>query len=498
MNPLVNINIGSVTELPAPREIQRELPVPARTQLAVLRARAAIEDVLDGRDGRLLVIVGPCSIHDAKSGLEYAQRLAELARTLDDELLIVMRVYFEKPRTAIGWKGLINDPFMDDSFQIDQGLRLARRFLLDVAALGLPAGTEALDPVMPQYIGDLIAWTAIGARTAESQTHREMASGLSTPVGFKNGTDGSFDSAINAIRAAMRPHHFLGVTAEGRQAVFATTGNPYPHIVLRGGHSPNYSSSCIRRVEQALASAKLPQRILVDCSHGNSERDPRKQADVLRDCLAQIENGNNSIIGFMMESHLHWGQQPIQRDPTRMDYGVSVTDACMDWDTTETLLRELHEHYGLVRAKTTAHGNRSAGHARLLALLAALTLGGCSLQDEVHTLRQQQDLPATPLAADRIEHDLGHNVPVVHVDRVPGRREFVYRLQGQQYNEQELLGLCRTLVANDPEALVALAPSAALTADEVGLIEARLREAGVRRIRRLTGTPTAERVETFP
>ncbi len=487
MNPLVNINIGSVTELPSPREIQCELPVPPRVQLAVLRARGAIEDVLDGRDNRLLVVVGPCSIHDPKAGLEYARRLAELSKSLDDELLIVMRVYFEKPRTAVGWKGLINDPFMDDSFQVDQGLRLARQFLLDVAALGLAAGTEALDPLAPQYIGDLIAWTAIGARTAESQTHREMASGLSTPVGFKNGTDGSIETAINAIRAAMRSHHFLGVTAEGRQAVFATTGNAYPHLVLRGGQTPNYSSRNIQRVEEALAAAKLPRRIMVDCSHGNSEKDPRRQAEVLRDCLTQIENGNRSIFGFMLESNLHWGQQPIGRDPARMEYGVSVTDACMDWETTEELLREMHERHGPVRERPGGHGGGTAGYARLLGLLAAGALSGCGLQEDLHEIKQRQDLPADPLGAGGLHPEFGRNVPVIHVDRTPGSRELAYRIQGQSYARRELVELCRRLVENDPDAQVVLAPGGGLSRDEVGLVEATLREAGVRRIRVLGG-----------
>lgn len=346
MNPLANVNIGSIIELPTPHEIHRELPVPARVQHHVLRSRETIENILDGRDPRLLMVVGPCSIHDTKAGIEYAQRLAALTRELEDRLFLVMRVYFEKPRTTVGWKGLINDPYMDHSFQIQQGLRLARRFLLDVAALGLPAGTEALDPLTPQYIGDLIAWTAIGARTTESQTHREMASGLSTPVGFKNGTDGSIETAINAIRSARRSHHFLGVTDDGRQAVFATTGNPYPHLVLRGGDGPNYGSQSMQKVEKALAEAKLPVRVLVDCSHGNSEKDPRRQGDVLEDCLSQIDRGNRTIFGFMLESHLNWGNQPIRSDPERMEYGVSVTDACIDWETTEALLRAAHDRIG--------------------------------------------------------------------------------------------------------------------------------------------------------
>ena len=360
MNPLTNININSVVELPPPREIQREIPVPSKVQHQVLRFRGSIEDLLDGREARLLMVVGPCSIHDPKAGLEYARRLADLAQELEDEILVVMRVYFEKPRTQMGWKGLINDPFMDDSFRVDQGLRLARRFLLDVALLGLPAGTEALDPLTPQYIGDLISWTAIGARTTEPQTHREMASGISTPVGFKNSTDGSIEAAINAIHSAQRPHHFLGVTDEGRQAVFSTAGNPYPHIVLRGGSEPNYSSRHIQQVEKQLGDAKLPVRIVVDCSHGNSEKDPRRQADVLHDCLSQIENGNKSIVGFMMESHLHWGNQAIRREIEKMEYGVSITDPCMDWETTESLLREAHDRFG--RAKHS--GTRGERHGR--------------------------------------------------------------------------------------------------------------------------------------
>jgi len=337
---LCDANIQSVVQIATPRDLRARLPHTPVSSRTVLQGREAVERILDREDPRLLAIVGPCSIHDLSAAGDYARRLAALAAELADSLLVLMRVYFEKPRTALGWKGLINDPYLNDTFRMDEGLHKARRFLLDVAELGLPAATEALDPLTPQYIGDLIAWTAIGARTTESQTHRELASGLSTAVGFKNATDGSFDAAINAIRAALGPHHFLGVTDEGRPAVFGTTGNPYPHIVLRGGARTNYDAVSVGRCEEALRAARLPPSIVIDCSHGNSSKDAERQVAVLRAIAGQIEGGNRSIIGFMLESNLLPGSQPIPANPADLRYGVSITDACVGWPETEAILRE--------------------------------------------------------------------------------------------------------------------------------------------------------------
>ncbi|MEI8241880.1 MAG: 3-deoxy-7-phosphoheptulonate synthase [bacterium] len=340
-----NVNIQSVTTLSTPYELRHHLPQTPATQRVVVRGRDTIERILDREDPRLLAIVGPCSIHDLKAATEYAHRLQSLAGQIADAICVVMRVYFEKPRTALGWKGLINDPYLNESFRVDEGLHMARRFLLEVNALGLPVATEALDPLTPQYIGDLIAWTAIGARTTESQTHRELASGLSTPVGFKNATDGSIDVALNAIQAAQSPHHFLGFTEAGLPAVFATSGNPHPHLVLRGGKTPNHDAASVHRAEEALRKANLPPSIIIDCSHGNSEKQPERQAGVLRDILAQLEAGNRSIVGFMLESFLEPGSQPFPADPAQLRYGVSITDACVGWDTTERLLREAHDRH---------------------------------------------------------------------------------------------------------------------------------------------------------
>ena len=340
---LHDAHIQSVVQIVTSRELRSELPHTPVTSRTVVQGREAVERVIDRDDHRLLAVVGPCSIHDLDAASEYARRLSALAVELKESLLIIMRVYFEKPRTSLGWKGLINDPYLNDTFRIDEGLRKARRFLLDVANLNLPVATEALDPLMPQYIGDLISWTAIGARTTESQTHREIASGLSTAVGFKNATDGSFDAAINAIKAALGPHHFLGVTEEGHSAVYGTTGNPYPHIVLRGGAKPNYDAESIVRCEHALQKAGLPAAILVDCSHGNSNKNHDLQPTVLDNIVSQIEAGNRSIIGFMIESNLYAGTQPIAKNLADLKYGVSVTDACIDWPTTENALRSAAE-----------------------------------------------------------------------------------------------------------------------------------------------------------
>lgn len=310
----------------------------------VLEGRETVRNILNRQDHRLFVVVGPCSVHDIDAAMEYAKRLKALSEELEDTIYIVMRVYFEKPRTSVGWKGLINDPNMDDSFHIEKGLDMARKLLLDLAEMGLPTATEALDPITPQYLSDLITWTAIGARTTESQTHREMSSGLSTPVGFKNGTDGSLTVAVNAMHSVSHPHHFLGINQDGQCAVFHTRGNNCGHVVLRGGGGkPNYDSVSIAVCEEELRKAGLPENISVDCSHGNSNKDYTLQPLVLENCANQILEGNNSIIGVMLESHLNAGNQPVPEDLSQLQYGVSVTDACIDWDTTEKILRETRE-----------------------------------------------------------------------------------------------------------------------------------------------------------
>jgi len=340
-NQLYNVNVASKQVLPSPAEIKAELPLSAAAEATVLSSRRLLREIMDGRDPRLFVVVGPCSIHDVDAAMEYARRLKPLADEMQDVLALVMRVYFEKPRTTVGWKGLVNDPDMDDSFHIERGIRQARKLLLDLGELGLGTATEALDPIMPQYFGDLIAWTAIGARTTESQTHREMASGLSTPVGFKNGTDGSLQVAINALESAREAHSFLGINQEGRSAVFRTRGNKYGHIVLRGGGGrPNYDSVSIALAEKALKQAGLSPHIVVDCSHGNSNKDHELQPLVARDCVEQVVNGNRSIAGFMLESNLEAGNQKLTSDLAGLAYGVSVTDACIDWSTTQACLRE--------------------------------------------------------------------------------------------------------------------------------------------------------------
>ncbi len=341
MQQTENLNVSEFAEMPSPDEVKARLPITERAAETVTRGRRTLEAILDGRDPRLFVVVGPCSIHDPVAGLDYARRLRGLAAEVEDALFLVMRVYFEKPRTSVGWKGFINDPFMDDSFRIDLGMEKARRFLLDVNELGLPAGTEALDPIAPQYYGDLVAWTAIGARTSESQTHREMSSGLSTPVGFKNGTDGEIDSAVNAILSASHPHAFLGINGQGRSAIVRTQGNHYGHVVLRGGGGrPNYDTVSISLVEQALAKARLPQNVVVDCSHANSWKKHELQPLVMRDVVHQIREGNRSIVGLMVESFLEAGNQPIPEDRSKLRYGCSVTDPCVGWSTTVDMVQE--------------------------------------------------------------------------------------------------------------------------------------------------------------
>ena len=338
---IYNVNVLSQDVLLTPEEIKARVPMTARAQATVLDGRQSVEGILDRTDHRLMVVVGPCSIHDPSAALDYAQRLKRLADEVADTLVIVMRVYFEKPRTTTGWKGLINDPHMNDSFDIEEGLQLARKVLLEINELGLPAGTEALDPISPQYLSDLIAWSAIGARTTESQTHREMASGLSTPVGFKNGTDGGLQVAINALLSVSNPHSFLGIDQDGQVAVIRTKGNRCGHIVLRGGaKGPNYDSVTIAVVEKELAKHKLPLNIVVDCSHANSNKDPSLQPLVMHDLVHQIIEGNRSLTGVMLESNIHAGNQSIPADLSQLKYGVSVTDACIDWATTERVLRE--------------------------------------------------------------------------------------------------------------------------------------------------------------
>jgi 3-deoxy-7-phosphoheptulonate synthase len=356
---LQNINVLSSELLPTPEAIKRDQPLSQAAEEFVYRSRQTVRRILDRDDPRLFVVVGPCSIHDPVAAREYAQRLQGLAQRVDQTLLLLMRVYFEKPRTTVGWKGLINDPDMDDSFHIEKGIRVARELLLHLADLGVPAATEALDPIMPQYLSELITWTAIGARTTESQTHREMASGLSTPVGFKNGTDGSLAVAINALQSARHPHHFLGITQQGQSAVFRTRGNPYGHIVLRGGGArTNYDSVSLALCEHELEKAGLPVSIVVDCSHGNSNKDPGQQPLVAENLANQVLDGNRSLVGFMLESNLHWGNQPLNSDLSRLQYGVSVTDACVDWATTEGLLLSLDER--LRAAPRFARGSAAA------------------------------------------------------------------------------------------------------------------------------------------
>ncbi len=340
-NPLSNINVISQKLLPTPDAIKLQLPLAETGKKTVCQGRETLQNILNHRDHRLFIVVGPCSIHDTIAALDYAKRLKALADEVNDTLVIVMRVYFEKPRTTTGWKGLINDPYMDDSFDISKGLIKARSLLLELADMGIPTATEALDPITPQYLADLVSWTAIGARTTESQTHREMASGLSTPVGFKNGTDGSLSVAINALQSASLPHHFLGINQNGQCAIFETKGNKNGHLVLRGGGGQqNYDAASIAKTEALLNNANLPASITIDCSHGNSNKDPANQPLVAKNCVEQIIAGNSSIVALMLESNLNWGNQVIPTDLSTLKYGVSVTDACIDWETTETLIRE--------------------------------------------------------------------------------------------------------------------------------------------------------------
>lgn len=336
--PTGDLRIRNIRELISPEQM-----APASDQAAttVHFGREEIQKIMDGNDDRLVVICGPCSIHDPEAALEYAGHLKRMRDELSDDLMILMRVYFEKPRTTTGWKGLINDPHLDDSFDINVGLQKARQLLADLAEMELPAGTEFLDLISPQYVADLVSWGAIGARTAESQVHRELASGLSCPVGFKNGTDGNVQIAVDGIRAASGSHHFLGVTRGGQSAIVETTGNPYCHVILRGGKQPNYDVSSVDDVSEMLSQAGLPQRIMIDASHANSRKKPDRQADVAGDIAQQVGRGDRRIFGMMLESHLVEGNQSLGGDD--LVYGQSVTDACMGWERTEPLLREIAE-----------------------------------------------------------------------------------------------------------------------------------------------------------
>ncbi len=342
MTTTSDLHVVETRPLVAPALLHRELPIDLESSKTVALARKRIQSILKGDDSRLLVIVGPCSVHDIEAAKEYATHIKLLRERHSNFLEIVMRVYFEKPRTTVGWKGLINDPHLDGSYDINTGLRRARSLLLDLAVQGVPAATELLDPVVPQYIADLISWTAIGARTTESQTHREMASGLSMPIGYKNGTDGTATIAINAMQAAARPHHFLGIDRDGHASIVSTTGNPDGHLVLRGGKSgTNYHVEAVQGVARELSRFDLTDRLMIDCSHGNSNKDFRKQGDVLQSVAAQLSQGSRNIMGVMLESHLVEGSQKLSDNLSELVYGQSITDACIDIKTTENLLNML-------------------------------------------------------------------------------------------------------------------------------------------------------------
>jgi len=349
-----DLRVRELVPLVPPRELKASLPVTTAANTTVFTGRQAVQNILTREDDRLLVVVGPCSIHDPEAAMEYAARLRALAGELEDRLFVIMRVYFEKPRTTVGWKGLINDPRMDGSHDIQSGLRLGREVLLRINELGLPAATEFLDPIVPQYHADLVSWAAIGARTTESQTHREMASGLSMPVGFKNATDGSLQVAVDALRAAMIPHSFLGIDQDGRTAIVRTTGNAFGHVVLRGGRArSNYDPESIASAVADLRKAGLPEALMVDCSHANSNKQHARQEEVWRSVIAQRVGGTRSLIGLMVESHLHEGAQPIPDDLSQLRYGLSVTDACIGWEATERMLRHAHQELGAARGRAT-------------------------------------------------------------------------------------------------------------------------------------------------
>jgi 3-deoxy-7-phosphoheptulonate synthase len=336
--PLEDVRVRSIRPLVSPTSLKKQLPVSEEVAAKVLTARRTVKDILAGRDPRLMVVLGPCSIHDPRAALEYAARLCDLATQVSDRYFLIMRVYFEKPRTTTGWKGLINDPHLDESCDVAHGLTLARELLLQVAELGLPAATEFLDPIVPQYTADLVSWAAIGARTTEAQTHREMSSGLSMPVGFKNGTDGDIQVALDAMKAAAAPHSFLGIDQDGATSIIQTAGNPDTHLVLRGGRSgPNYETTAVSEAIARLRRSGLPTGIMVDCSHANSGKDPQRQPLVWESILAQRAEGCRELVAAMIESHLLGGQQSLGSDPTRLTYGQSITDACLGWEETAAL-----------------------------------------------------------------------------------------------------------------------------------------------------------------
>ena len=336
-----NTRVSGVTRLVSPRDVKERLAASPGILAKVAAHRETCRRILRGEDTRLLVIVGPCSIHDPVSALDYARRLATLSKEVEDRLFIVMRVYFEKPRTTVGWKGLINDPRLDDSGDLARGIEVARQLLLDVAELGLPSATEFLDPIIPQYIADLISWSAIGARTTESQTHREMSSGLSMPVGFKNGTDGSVQTAVDAMRSSRSGHSFLGIDQDGMTSIIKTAGNPDGHLVLRGGRDGvNYNPHQTADAADKLKTAGVPSSIMIDCSHANSGKDPARQPEVWKSILEQRAAGRTDIVGAMLESHIELGAQNLGADPSALRYGVSITDACLDWEATAALLRQ--------------------------------------------------------------------------------------------------------------------------------------------------------------
>jgi len=339
-----DLNVVSQELLISPAELKKKIPLTDKARDVVTQGREVVRNILDRKDHRIFVVIGPCSIHDVAAAKDYAQRLKKLADEVSDTIYVVMRVYFEKPRTTVGWKGLINDPYLDDSFKIEEGLHIGRQLLLDISEMGLATATEALDPISPQYLHDLISWSAIGARTTESQTHREMASGLSSAVGFKNGTDGGLTVAINALQSVSKPHRFLGINTEGQVAIIHTRGNAYGHVVLRGGNGkPNYDSVSVALCEQELAKAKVVPNIMVDCSHANSNKNHELQTLVMENVANQIVEGNKSIIGLMVESNIGAGNQSIPANLCDLKYGVSVTDACIDWETTERTLRKMRD-----------------------------------------------------------------------------------------------------------------------------------------------------------
>ncbi len=335
-----DVRIKEIKALTPPSALLHELPADDKTYQNILHSRKAIHNILHSIDDRLLVIIGPCSIHDVQAGLEYAQRLLDVSHQYSKELLLVMRVYFEKPRTTVGWKGLINDPYLDGSFSINDGLKIARGFLLRVNQLGMPAGTEFLDTITPQYTADLVSWGAIGARTTESQIHRELASGLSCPVGFKNGTDGNIRIAVDAIKAAASPHHFLSVTKDGQSAIVSTTGNEDCHVILRGGKTPNYDSESVNNAAHELANAGLNSKLMIDCSHANSLKQYKLQMDVAKNIASQLASGEDKIMGVMVESHLKEGRQELKVG-CELTYGQSITDPCLSWEDTLLLLDTL-------------------------------------------------------------------------------------------------------------------------------------------------------------